>query len=178
MNPDALQSEVDLGGGRLALYPGRLVHRSEAVTETVPLSQLASVRIAFEREAGKLGGAVALGTVAALLFAVAAPLRNWLAALAGKTVPEPGARESLETVLQSVFSALAAVAGAFPALAFGLLVVGAALVALWWYGRTTLTLCFAATERAFAVRGRNSALLEFAEALGSSVAELTRNRGG
>lgn len=175
MNRDGLLAEVQVRGGLLSLYQGRLVHRGDAVTETIPLAQLASVRIAFEREAGKLGGAIALGLVAALLLLVAAPLRAWLVALAGKAV-EPGARESLESVLHSVFSALAGVAGALPSIAAALLVAGAALAALWAYGRTTLTLGYAATERAHAVRGRNPALIEFAEALAGRLAEMTPGR--
>lgn len=176
MSGDRLLAEVGLGRDSLSLYPGRLVHRSDAVTETMPLAQLASVRIAFEREAGKLGGAIALGAAAALLLAIAAPLRNWLAALAGKAVAEPGARESLETVLHAVFSALAAAVGTFPAFAAALLAAGAVLTGLWLYGRTTLTLCFAATERALSLRGRNAALMEFAEALAARLSELTQAR--
>jgi len=175
MSPDHPLAEVQVGGGMLSLYQGRLVHRSDAVTETVPLAQLGSVRIAFEREGGKLGGAIALALAAALLLLVAAPLSVWLATLAGK-VAEPGSRESLESVLHSVFSVLAGVAGALPSIAVMLLVVGAAFAALWLYGRTTLTLCFAATERALSLRGRNLALLEFAEALARRLAELTQAR--
>lgn len=175
MSRDDLLAEVQVGGGMLSLYQGRLVHRGEAVTETIPIAQLASVRIAFEREAGKLGGAIALGLVAAVLLVVAAPLKGWLATLAGK-VAEPGARESLESVLHSVFSALAGVAGALPSIAAALLVAGAALAALWVYGRTTLTLCFAATERVLSLRGQNAGLLEFAETLAGRLAELTQAR--
>lgn len=170
-----LLAEVQVGGGMLSLYQGRLVHRGDAVTETIPLAQLASVRIAFEREAGKLGGAIALGAVAALLLAIAAPLRAWLAALAGKAV-EPGARESLDTLLHSVFTALAGVAGALPWIATVLLIAGAALAALWAYGRSTLTLSFAATERVLSLRGRNAALLDFSETLAARLAELTQAR--
>lgn len=175
MNRDGLLAEVQVRGGLLSLYEGRLVHRGDAVTETIPLAQLASVRIAFEREAGKLGGAIALGLVAALLLLAAAPLRAWLVALAGKAV-EPGARESLDSVLHSVFSALASVAGALPSIAAALLVAGAALAALWAYGRTTLTLSFAAAERVLSLRGRNAALIEFAESLAGRLAEMTPGR--
>lgn len=175
MNRDDLLAEAQVGGGLLSLYQGRLVHRGDAVTETIPLAQLASVRIAFEREAGKFGGAIALGVVAALLLLVATPLRAWLATLAGKAA-EPGTRESLDSVLHSVFSALAGVAGALPWIATALLIAGAALAALWAYGRTTLTLSFAATERVLSLRGRQAALIEFAESLAARLSELTQAR--
>lgn len=175
MSRDALVTEARVGDGALCLYPDLLVHRSEVITETIPLAQLASVRIAFEREAAKLGGAIALGIVAALLLLVAAPLRAWLANLAGKAA-EPGTRESLESVLHSVFSALAGLAGALPSIAMALLFAAAALTALWAYGRTTLTLSFAATERVLSLRGRNAALMEFAESLAARLTELAQSR--
>lgn len=175
MSRDALVAEARVGDGALSLYPDLLVHRSDAVTETIPLAQLASVRIAFEREAGKLGGAIALGLVAALLLLVAAPLRAWLAALAGKAA-EPGARESLESVLHSVFSALAGLAGALPWIAAAALVGGTVLAALWAYGRTTLTISFAATDRVLSLRGRDAALIEFAESLAARLGALAQSR--
>jgi len=175
MSQEALVAEARVGGGALSLYRDLLVHRSDAVTETIPLAQLASVRIAFERDAAKLGGAIALGLVAALLLLVAAPLRAWLAAVAVKAA-EPGTRESLESVLHSVFSALAGLAGALPAIAVALLVAAAALSALWAYGRTTLTLSFAATARVLSLRGRNAALIEFAESLAARLSALAQSR--
>jgi hypothetical protein len=172
VSADRLIAEVDLGGQRLALFEWRLVHAGEAVNETIPLAQLASVRIAFEREGGKLGGAIGCAFAALLLFLVASPLHGWLAGLAARVVTEK--RESLETFLHSVLSALAGIASAFPAVAFALLVVGAALAAFWWYGRTTLTLCFGATERAFAMLGRHAGLMEFSEAVSARLDSLLR----
>jgi hypothetical protein len=172
MSANRLLSELQLGGERLALHEWRLVHSGEAVSETIPLVQLASVRIAFEREGGKLGGAVACGIVALLLFLVSSPLNRWLAGLAAKVVTER--RDSLELLLQSVLSALAGIAAALPALALALLAVTAVLAALWWYGRTTLTLSFAATERSFSARGKHAGLMEFSEALSARLDSLTR----
>lgn len=175
MSQDALVAEARVGGGALSLYPELLTHLSEAMTETIPLAQLASVRTAFEREAGKLGGAIALGLVAGLLFLVTAPPRAWLSALADKAA-DPGARESLESMLHTVFAALAGAAAALPSIAAVLLFAGAALVALWAYGRTTLTLCFAATERVVSLRGRNAALIEFADSLAARLSALAQSR--
>ncbi|MBM3353885.1 MAG: hypothetical protein FJY51_11595 [Betaproteobacteria bacterium] len=173
MSRDGLIAEAQVGSGALSLYQGCLVHRSDALTETIPLAQLASVRIAYEREPGKLGGAIALAVLAGLLLLSATALRDWLSGLAATAAraAEPGRREALEAMLHSVLSALAGIAGALPAVGSGLLVVCAVLAALWLHGRTTLTLSFAATERALVVRGRNLALIEFAEAIAARLAE-------
>lgn len=56
MTADALLAETELpGGGRLALYPGRLVHTGAAGSETVALAHLASVRSRDEALADRLG---------------------------------------------------------------------------------------------------------------------------
>jgi hypothetical protein len=172
MSADRLLSELQLGDERLALFAWRLAHSGEGVSETIPLVQLASVRIAFEREGGKLGGAIGCGAGALVLFLISSPLNRWLAGLAAKVVTEK--RDSLELLLHSVLSALAGIAAALPMLALALLAAGAALAALWWYGRTTLTLSFAATGRSFSARGKHAGLMEFSEALSARLDSLTR----
>jgi hypothetical protein len=174
VSAEALLSEVELpDGARLALYSGRLVHAGRARSETVALAHLASVRIAFEREPRKLAGAVAFGAAALVLALAGPPLAAWARGLAAASAA-PGRNESLDALLASVFSALAAAAATMPAAAAVLLALGGALAALWWYGRTTLTLAFGAAERAFSARGRDAALAAFAEALAERLAELTR----
>jgi len=82
MSRDGLIAQAQVGSGALSLYQGRLVHRSDALTGTIPLAQLASVQIAYKRESGKLGGAIALAVLAGLLRLSATPLREWLSGLA------------------------------------------------------------------------------------------------
>ncbi|MEW5863951.1 MAG: hypothetical protein AB1773_10220 [Pseudomonadota bacterium] len=71
MRADELLAETELpGGGRLALYPGRLVHTGAAGSETVALAHLASVRIAFgaaERSFSARGRDAALAAFAEAL---------------------------------------------------------------------------------------------------------------
>lgn len=174
MSGEALLSEVGLAdGGRLALYPGRLVHIGRTRSETFALAHLAAVRIAFDREPRKLGGAIAFAA-AALLLALAGPaVAAWARGLAAASAA-PGRSEALDALLASVFSALASIAAAMPAAAAALLATGVALAALWWYGRTTLTLAIGAAERSFSARGRDAALTAFAEAVAERVAELGR----
>ena len=159
-------------GSRLTLYANRLLHQGGDVMETVPLAQLAAVRIAFERDARKLNWALALLAIALALAAASGPLQAWLAATV-TNIGEHARRESLDAVLVAVFRVLGGVASILPGLAAALAAAAAALLAYFWLGTTTLTLAFAATERASAVQGRDLRLFEFAEALSERIAART-----
>jgi hypothetical protein len=102
------------------------------------------------------------------------PLQGLATALAAG-IREQAGRESLDAVLLSSASALHAFARLLSPLAVALTALAAALLAFFWLGRTTLTLSFAATERAFPVRGRNPLLVQFAEAVAD---QLAAPRGG
>ena len=78
-------------------------------------------------------------------------------------IKEHAGRESLEAVLLASFSALGGLARLLSPLAAVLAAIAAALLAFFWLGVTVLTLAFAATERSYAVRGRNRFLVEFAQ---------------
>lgn len=157
-------------GVNYALYANRLVLAGANVMETVPLAHLASVRIAFERDARKLSWAIALALIALALGAVSAPLDGWMQALQAK-VQAGGSGESLESVLAACFSAVAHLARLFVPVAWLLAALAALLLALFALGRTTFTLAFAATERACAVRGRDRRLQDFAELVAERLAE-------
>ncbi len=175
MSRDALLTEFEIASGeqrgsRLSLHADRLVHRGDDAMETVPLSQLASVRVAFERDPGKLYWAIALLAGALALAAVSAPLQRWIAAAIAK-FGDPARPESLDAVLHGVFNALGGFASLFPAFAAALAAGAVALLVYFWLGRTTLTLAFAATERVFTVRGRSLLLVQFAESIAERLAE-------
>lgn len=182
MSADAPLTEFEfragaLRGSTLTLYANRLEHHRRDFSESVPLAQLAAVRIAFEREPGKMKWALALFVVALVLFAVAGPLHTWAGAAASE-VAEHARPESLAGgvpgVLQASFRLLARLAGLLPALAWALVAWAAALAVLFWLGVTTLTLTFAAVERAYPVRGRNRLLLDFADTLSEQLARAAR----
>jgi hypothetical protein len=165
-----LLTEFDFGSGsRLALYTNRLVLHGTDAMESVPLAHLASVRVAFEREPHKLNWAIGLLVLALLLAAASAPLQALAAALSAG-IREQAGRESLDAVLLSSASALHAFARLLAPLAAALTVLAAALLVFFWLGLTTLTLSFAAAERAFPVRGRNQLLVQFAEAVAEQLA--------
>ena len=174
MSLDGPLAEFEIGSGaqrgtRLTLYASRLVHQGGDSMETVPLAQLAAVRVAFERDPRKLNWAIALLAVALMLAAISGPLQNWIAAAVAQ-VGDPVRRESLDAALLGVFKALGGFARILPMLATALAAGAVALLVLFWVGVTTLTLSFAAAERAYAVRGRNQTLFEFSEALAGRLA--------
>lgn len=167
--------EIDSGaqrGSRLTLYANRLVYQAGDAMETVPLARLASVRVAFERDPRKRNWALALLLAALILAVVSGPLQSWIAALASK-VGDPVRRDSLDAVLLGVFNALGSLAGTLPGVAAALAAVATALLVFFWLGVTVLTLAFAATERSYAVWGRNRFLVDFAQ----TVAERLAARG-
>ncbi len=172
LNHSLAEFEIGAGtqrGSRLTLYANRLVHQGRDAMETVPLAQLASVRVAFERDPRKVNWAAALLVVALILALISGPLQAWMLELAGK-VTASGGRESLESALLAIFTALGHLARLMFPVAMMLAAGAVALLVFFWLGRTTLTLSFAAAERAFAVTGRNLLLVQFAEALADQLA--------
>ena len=157
-------------GARYTLYANRLVFTGADAMETVPLAHLASVRVAFERDARKLHWAIGLLIVALVLGALSGPLASWMQGLQAK-VSANSSGESLEAVLLASFSAIAHLARLLVPVAWILAAAAAALLVVFWIGHTTLTLAFAATQRVCAVRGRNTQLMDFADLLGERLAE-------
>ncbi len=175
MSLDSPLAEFEIGSGaqrgsRLTLYANRLLHHGGDTLETVPPAQLAAVRVAFERDAPKLNWAIGLLIVALVLVAISGPLQSWAASLT-TGVKEHARRESLDAVLLGVFDGMRGLARLLPLLAAVLAAGAVALLAFFWLGVTVLTLSFAATERSYAVRGRNSLLLEFAHAAAAQLAQ-------
>jgi len=156
-------------GSQLTLYQNRVVHEGGGALEIVPLAHLASVRVAFERDARKLNWAFVLLLVALALLIASGPLLGWSTAAAAR-VAENARRESLDAVLLASFGAIAGLARLLPLLAGLLGAIAAALGALFFLGGTALTLSFAAAQRVFAMRGRNRQLVEFAQAIGEQLA--------
>jgi hypothetical protein len=156
-------------GSRLGLYSNRLAHEAGDSMETLPLAQLAAVRVAFARDPRKLNWAIALLLAALILAASAAPLQSWIAATASK-VGDPSRRESLDAMLFGVFNALGGFASILPGIAAALALAAAALLTYFWLGATVLTLAFAATERSYTVRGRNRLLIDFAHVVAGQLA--------
>ena len=173
-------TRFDIGNGewrgtQLSLHPTYVVHRGDAHLEMLPLATVASVRVSFERDEGKLRWGIGWIVVALIVFAVAGPLES----LAGSAVREMSAQQAgggtgVAAALLGLFQFVAALAKALPFIAAAILLAGAGLCVLGWLGTTTLTLTFAGGERLYAVRGRDSLLLDFSERVSEALAALKR----
>jgi hypothetical protein len=147
-------------GSQLMLYPRYLVHRSDSYVETVPFARVTALRVAFERDARRIGWGVALVILALLLLAIAAPIGSLAHAAAQEMMASV---QGVARALYSLFRFIEGLAAVLPAIALGAALGGAALGVLGWRGSTTLTLVLGGGERAYAVRGRDTLLLDFAE---------------
>lgn len=161
-------------GSHLTLYASCLVHRGDAHLETLPLATITSVRVAFQRGARLLGWGAALLLVAVVLLLVSSPLAGLAAAAAADLATAAGNQGGVARALYNMFRVLESLANALP---FGALVAvlgGGALAALGWLGSTVLTLTFAGAQRVYAVRGRNTTLLDFNEAVSQRLMQARR----
>ena len=161
-----------LRGTHLTLFPACLVHRGESHLETLPLAAIASVRVAFARDARKLGWGAALVVLALLLLAIASPLAGFANGAAAELAA--AGSQGVARGLLAFFHFLEAVASLMPAVGLACALGGAALAALGWIGETTLALALAGTERIFTTRGRDPRLLDFSEALSERMMALPR----
>jgi len=159
-------------GSHLSLYPRCLVHRSESQLETLPLSAIVSLRVAFLRDSRKLGWGIALVVIALLLLAIAGPLGSFAAQSAGD-MASAGA-QGVAKALYALFRFLDGVASVMPALALGCALGGAALGIDGWRGATLLTVTLGGAERVYWVRGRDTLLLDFAEMVSERLTSLPR----
>jgi hypothetical protein len=156
-----------LRGTHLTLYPTCLVHRSDNHLETLPLAGMTAVRVAFQRDTRKLGWGIALIVIALLLLAIAGPLGSF-----ASTAVAAGPQSM--PVMNHIYRLLEAVASLMPVAALGCVIGGGALCALGWMGSTLLLVSLPGSERLFRTRGRDSALLDFAEALSERLMLLKR----
>lgn len=152
-----------LRGTQLALHPTCLVHRSTHHVETLPLSGVTAVRVAFQRDTRKLGWGITLVVVALVMLALAGPLGRFASGAAGE-MATAGA-QGVPGALHSFFRLLEALASLMPVAALGCVIIGGLLCALGWMGSTLLLVSLPGAERLYATRGRDTRLLDFAEAL-------------
>jgi len=161
-----------LRGTHFTLYASCLIHRGDTHLETLPLAGIASLRVAYERDARKLGWGVSLVLAALIIFAVSGPLAELAGAAAAEMAAAGGS--GVARALYGLFRFLWSLANALPFLAFAIALGGIALAVLGWLGSTTLVLDLAGSERLYPVRGRNSGLIDFSEAVCERLMSLKR----
>ncbi len=167
-------SNGPLRGTHLTLFPACLQHRGGTLLETIPLRAVAALRVEFSRHERLLGWGAALVAIALVVMLLSGPLATLAGAaakeVAGQLQGSPStAGQSVAGVVIASFGFLQTCARLLPVAAAGLLLSAAALFALGWLGATTLTLSLGAVERAYAVRGRNAMLYDFAEVLSERI---------
>ena len=161
-----------LRGSALTLDQATLMHRGGSRLETVPLAAISAVRIAFERDANKIGWAIVLLVVAWALSAAATPLAGLADSLATRVRGDGAASvQDIASIMIATFRGLSAAARMLPTLGNLIGAIGVVLLAIGLWGRTTLTLTLAAVERNYPVWGRNRRLFDFAEAISERLAE-------
>jgi hypothetical protein len=162
----------ELRGSHFTLYSNCLIHRSDSHLETLPLAGIASLRVAYERDARKLGWGISLVLIGLLVFAVSGPLGSLASGAAGEMAAAGG--QGVARALHGLFRFLWSVANVLPFVAFAGALGGIALAVLGWLGSTTLVLDLAGSERVYPVRGRNRGLLDFSEAVCERLMSLKR----
>ena len=161
-----------LRGSSLALSAEALMHRGRSRLETVPLQAISAVRIAFERDANKVGWAIVLVIVAYAVSAAAAPLAELAESLATRVRGDGAASvQDIASIMIATFHGLGAAARMLPSFAKVIGAIGIVMLAIGLWGQTTLTLTLSAIERHYVVRGRNRRLFDFAEVLSERIAE-------
>jgi hypothetical protein len=159
-------------GSHLTLFAGNLVHRGDSHLETLPLATIASVRVSFQRNVSLMGWGAALLLAAVFMLLAASPVAG-VAAAAAADVGSAGGH-GVARALYNLFRTIEALANALPIAALAAVLGGGALAVFGWLGNTILTLSFAGTERAFAVRGRSTRLLDFTEAVAERLMQVRR----
>lgn len=162
-------------GTQLSLHSTHISHRGDSHLEMLPLAALASVRVSFQRDEGKIRWGIVLAMVAVVLFGVAGTIES----LAGSAVREMAAQHAgggtgVAAALLGLFRVVEGFAKALPLLAAVVVLCGAALGVLGWIGTTTLALSFAGGERLYSVRGRDLLLLDFSERVSEALVALKR----
>jgi hypothetical protein len=155
----------ELVGSHLSLFDSRLVHRSAGHFEAMPLDRIGAVSAGFERDSGRIAFGCALLFVGILVLASFWPLRM----LVGSALAEV-ASQAQGGFLAAALRALDFCVALLPFVSVAFILWATAAMALGWIGETVLRVLIAPAERAYATRGRDPELLDFAESLAAHIA--------
>lgn len=159
-----------LRGTQLSLYGARLLHHGAGQMDSMALGAIAAVRVSYERDGRRIVWGVVLVLLALLLFVVAGPLSG----IAADAAAEVSGNHSVSRSLRGTLLVLGAIASLLPAVGVACLLGGGALAAFGWIGTTTLELSLPGADRAYAARGQDRLLVDFAELLAERVAQSGR----
>ena len=165
-------AEVALGGDTMMLTDRRVIVAGSRFEQTLPLAHIALVEVRYERPARRFVlGAVAI-LIAAFLFAIAGPVRNFLTE-SGAAL-EPAATEERATPsgqglanrMQRLLNGLAATAAVLPILGWLALAAGIGQIIVGAIGRTIVTFTAGGGEVSLAKHGNDRALHDFVAEVG------------
>jgi hypothetical protein len=167
-------AEAPLGGETAVLTDRRLVVSGPGVEESLPLAHIAVVRVRFERMFGSIAFGAALIVAAFVLFAITSPLRTLILnqsvgleqAASQERAAHPEGAAGVAAAVQRVLEGAARIVGAFPLVAWLLLLAGLAKGVLGAIGRTVVTVAAGGAEVEFAQRGNRRPLQEFVAEVG------------
>ena len=165
-------TDVRFGADTAVLTDRRVVVTGRNFEQSLPLAHISLVRVRFERIAGDLAFAAVAVLAALVLFAVAPPMRAFLAGQAASLEPaaqaerDGGEGHELAQGMQRLVRAAATLARLLPVLGWLLLLAAAAKIALGIFGRTVVTLAASGGEIDFAKRGHDRALHDFIAEVG------------
>lgn len=167
-------AEAPLGGGTAVLTGRRLVIAGRAGEESVALAHIATVRVRYERAFGAIAVGAVLIAFALILFSVTSPLRTLILnqsvglqpAATQERAANPDGAGGIAVAVQTVLETAAGVVGAFPVVAWLLLLVGLARIALGAIGQTVVTIAAGGAEVAFSRRGSSQPLQDFVAEVG------------
>jgi hypothetical protein len=162
----------ELRGTTLSLFPTCLVHRGDHHLETLPLAGVTAVRVSFQRNTRRLGWGIVLVVAALVMLAIAGPISTFAGGAAGDMAS--AGSQGVPRALYSFFRVLEALGSLLPVAALACVIGGGALGALGWMGSTTRMVSQPGAERVYTVRGRDTLLLDFAEALSERLMLLPR----
>ncbi len=154
----------DLAGSHLSLFGACLIHRGADSFETIHLDRIGALQVAFERNAGRIAWGGALVFSAVLLVWAYMPMRMVVAAMAGEVSPQVAG-----TFLPVALRAVAFCVSLLPFASLALAAWGATWLVQGWIGETVIRVAVGSGERAFACRGRDPLLFEFAESVSAQI---------
>jgi hypothetical protein len=166
-------AEATLGRDTAVLTDRRVVVAGANFEQSVPLAHIGLVRVRFEHTVRDVVLGVIAIVIAAVLFAVASPVRTFLLnqsvglEAAARQERENGAEgQGLAQGMQRILGVLASAASLIPLAGWLLLVLAAAKIALGIIGRTVVSLTAGGSELAFSKRGRDRMLHDFVAEIG------------
>jgi hypothetical protein len=170
-------AEATSRGETVVLTQRRLVIASADGESSTALAHIASLSVRFERLHGAILSGIVLAALAALLFAVASPVRTFF--LTQSTSLEASVRQeqaqaaasdaSLASALSRISGSLASASRSIPVFGVFLLVLGALNLGRGVYGRTVVTVFAGGGEVQLVRAGRNRPIEDFIKEVGRNL---------